>query len=126
MNPEVKALWITALRGGDYIQGHGKLAYRSEGEMKYCCLGVLCDLALKAGIVEQTGHGISGVLSFDHEISILPEVVAQWAGTEGVNPTVFVQDEKEYTLAELNDGVESTNVHPHTFTEIANMIEEKL
>ena len=45
MNPEVKKLWVEALRGGKYVQGKGKLHYISkDGQEKFCCLGVLCDL----------------------------------------------------------------------------------
>jgi hypothetical protein len=47
MNPELKQKWVTALRSGDYKQGQGKLRYRLEHqeEDRFCCLGVLCDVA---------------------------------------------------------------------------------
>lgn len=44
MNPEVKALWLNALRSGEYQQGTGKLKQTYGGDQRYCCLGVLCDL----------------------------------------------------------------------------------
>jgi len=46
MKLEVKKLWIEALRSGKYEQGRGAL--NKDG--KFCCLGVLCDLAVKAGV----------------------------------------------------------------------------
>ena len=43
MKKSVKKLWLTALRSGEYRQGHDVL--RANG--KFCCLGVLCDLYRK-------------------------------------------------------------------------------
>lgn len=37
--------WLAALRGSDYQQGQGYLHYSEDGTDKFCCLGVLCDLA---------------------------------------------------------------------------------
>ena len=47
MKPEIQAEWVAALRSGEYKQGTGVL--RSEAN-EFCCLGVLCDLAVKAGV----------------------------------------------------------------------------
>lgn len=41
MNPELKEKWVAALRSGIYEQGRGYLSR----ENKFCCLGVLCDVA---------------------------------------------------------------------------------
>ena len=49
MNPEIKAQWVAALRSGEYKQGRGQLRNTDD---EYCCLGVLCDLAVKAGVTE--------------------------------------------------------------------------
>lgn len=38
MTPELKALWIAALRSGDYKQGTGALR---NPDNTWCCLGVL-------------------------------------------------------------------------------------
>lgn len=43
--------WLTALRGGEYKQGRGRLRIPETDfngnvkEMTYCCLGVACDVA---------------------------------------------------------------------------------
>lgn len=42
MNLELIRKWVDALRSGKYEQG--RLALRSKDD-KYCCLGVLCDIA---------------------------------------------------------------------------------
>lgn len=41
MTPELKSLWIAALRSGKYEQTKSVLRDERNG---FCCLGVLCDL----------------------------------------------------------------------------------
>lgn len=123
MNPEIKAQWLTALRSGDYRQGQGSL--KRDG--KFCCLGVLCDLAVKAGIAAETHVTMIGATAFgtgpaDENSGTLPFVVQTWAGLPSNNPSfrynVLSADEYEYdSLAGLNDGGRS-------FAEIADLIEE--
>lgn len=129
LKPEIKAELITALRGEKYRQGHGRL--RTEDD-RYCCLGVLCDLAVQAG-VSQWHHGDPGSWSVDGFGDILPPSVARWAfipPTTGraQNPTVKVQDER-LTLADLNDGYPDSSGVPIdslTFGDIADVIDEQL
>jgi hypothetical protein len=47
----LKAEWVAALRSGEYRQGKNSLRCKSieNGQYEYCCLGVLCDLAVKHG-----------------------------------------------------------------------------
>ena len=43
---EEKKKWIEALESGDYIQTDGTLKGRDDsGVVKFCCLGVYCDVA---------------------------------------------------------------------------------
>jgi hypothetical protein len=44
MVPEIKAQWLEALRGGNYQQGKKVLRHGIDGEDRFCCLGVLCDI----------------------------------------------------------------------------------
>lgn len=121
MDPEVKQLWVAALRSGEYPQGKSKLR-SSKG---YCCLGVLCDLAERAGIItsevvttyddgtETYGYTVNDHQEVPyHEVSLLPLKVQDWAGIENCNPNVEVDDEefsKDHQLrswaplSELND-----------------------
>ena len=115
MNPEVKAKWLEALRSGEYEQGHGKLR---SGDDEYCCLGVLCDLAVKAGVVAEP------VLSENRNLyyydgfceAAHPQVVANWSGVIGLGD--FHDGERERTLAHINDEGAS-------FSEIADIIESE-
>lgn len=115
MNKDVKRQWVSALRSGEYEQGHGLL----EVGGKFCCLGVLCDLAVKAGLVERKYFDRSGGISFMDPNDPVdggpagrpPQVVLEWAGLDAVS---------EGRLIRLND------IERLPFKEIANFIEEKL
>lgn len=48
---EVREHWAAALESGDYAQAHGQLA-DGDGDGGFCCLGVACDLAVKAGVID--------------------------------------------------------------------------
>lgn len=89
MVPEVKAAWVAALRSGNYRQGNGTL--HNIGQNTYCCLGVLCDLAVKAGVAkEREGDGMfaSNVDSAMYHSGVLPKAVADWAGLSDCNPVL--------------------------------------
>lgn len=44
MNAKWKQKWVAALRSGHYLQGRGFLC-KSNGRVRWCPLGVLCDIA---------------------------------------------------------------------------------
>lgn len=116
MKAEIKAEWIAALRSGNYRQGYGGL--RSE-EDKFCCLGVLCDLAVKAGVL-----GEGRLNKFDHEYEYglegesvsLPLEVMEWSGINNMVGRIAPIG----SLIALNDG------HKLSFEHIAIVIEEEL
>jgi len=127
MNPEIKKQWIAALRSGLYTQGIGQLHYRKESGSDFCCLGVLCDLAKQAGVVQEfensddtTSHGTS--ISYEVEAApsgwrkttYLPVPVVKWAGLSDPNPKIPGE-----TLAGKND-------NGYSFEEIATAIERNL
>lgn len=138
MNTEIKKKWVTALRSGKYPQG-------SRGQLRkdiltdgvdvshFCCLGVLCDLAVEEGIIsdpefhEVDGTGYEYVYGdeADSSWSYLPRSVFTWAGLPSSNPRVTVQGEKNYSLSALNDGNLDTGKR-YTFDQIADLIEEQL
>lgn len=126
MNPEIKSQWVEALRSGEYAQAQTRLV-TSDG---YCCLGVLCDLAVKSGLDIKVTH-VDTVTQFAGEESILPMAVVEWAGLAvdgdsidmlyNQNPYLDVDFDGNHknTLAYLND-------HGMNFNGIANVIEEQL
>lgn len=127
MNADVKAEWVEALRSGEYEQGESFLR-RTNGE--FCCLGVLCELAVKHGVIpEPTLEPNASVYYYidesvqDSYDAWLPPKVKEWAGIEAdegrmPEPLPFKNDEKGTTnnLTGLND-------NGYTFAEIADIIE---
>lgn len=133
MNPEIKAQWVAALRSGEYQQTTGVLAKEtSDGSLEYCCLGVLCDLAVKAGkpISVDTHYSTSeqsDVQTYDGSMTVPPIYVQEWANLPDGNPTVpwSSNGRSGVMLAELNDGADY-GLPRHTFEQIADIIEEHL
>ena len=107
MNADVKALWVAALRSGDYTQA--KRYLRTDDG--HCCLGVLCEVAVAAGVyVPADWRGFT----------LLPDEVRGWAGLRtdsGENVTIGTH--RDY-LPEHND------IHGATFAQIADAIEAQL
>lgn len=83
MKPEIKQLWIEALESGKYQQGKGQLR-NANGE--YCCLGVLCELAAKEGVIEEgktkfNSLDIEGYTTYyDGTWHTISDKVRQWSG----------------------------------------------
>ncbi|HEY4832468.1 MAG TPA: hypothetical protein VIH61_07925, partial [Waddliaceae bacterium] len=49
MNKKIKKQWLKELRSGEWVQGRGKLM---DNQDRACCLGVLCDIAVREGIIK--------------------------------------------------------------------------
>lgn len=131
MNPEIKERWVARLESGEYSQDTEYLA-TGDG---YCCLGVLCEIAVEDGVVFKTvsesesEHAGKTIYSYTSKLdaqdsaeAVLPIAVMEWAGLEETNPGADVGiDGLEYWeyLSELNDE------YKKTFPEIATVIKEK-
>lgn len=122
MNRKVKEMWLTALRSGEFEQGTGRL--RSDDD-KFCCLGVLCELAHRAGVVH-AAHSDLGGWTYGDEYSggVLAGAVMEWAGLDYTNPSVPYKGALSWepttiSLASLND-------LGRPFGEIADTIEAHL
>jgi hypothetical protein len=102
MKTEVKALWLAALRSGEYAQGSQRLRHSDD---TFCCLGVLCDLAVKAGVIPEPERVELGSYEYGaHSNSaFLPDEVAQWADVDRFGQK-YDDTETSYDLAQMNDG----------------------
>ena len=84
LNENVK-LWVAALRSDEYKQGKSAL-HRTAGDGgpdMWCCLGVACDVYLKAGgtlKVKKRQRPRDPWASYDGETAFLPKVVLEWLG----------------------------------------------
>jgi hypothetical protein len=136
MRPEIKAAWLTALRSGEYEQGIGRLGMRDrDGQEKFCCLGVLCEVAIRSDQespirrVKEMMFGQEGknTYFYDGDTSHLPPRVTAWAWGNGkfrsalsYGDPVIEYEGQLVSLSELND-------QRHlSFNEIADVIEEQL
>ena len=117
MKPEIKQMWVDALRSGEFEQADGQL--RDDG--RYCCLGVLCELHRRytntgRWLATSTYQPAPRALGASAD---LPEGVQEWAGLESEDPVVRPKARNGRTLSELNDT-------PWSFKRIAKIIEERL
>jgi len=93
VKPEIAEIWALALESGLYEQGKGHLVlhHPSSGPPKYCCLGVLCDLANKAGVKTPFGAAQENALpglggwNFGTNGANLPDCVTEWAGMDSAS-----------------------------------------
>jgi hypothetical protein len=117
---EVKDKWLTALRSGEYKQGPGALRRGDE----FCCLGVLCDLAVKEGVVtvQDSTPSYTGPTQYAYGVNddaaYLPREVRDWADLPR-NPHITEDGGERLSLAYFNDVGQS-------FDAIAALIEEHL
>jgi hypothetical protein len=92
--------WVQALRSGKYAQGWYQL---KRDDDRFCCLGVACELAMKAGVIKR----------YEPSNGALPRSVRLWLGLKHENG--------DYGTASLaND-----NDHGKSFGDIADIIESE-
>lgn len=113
---EVYKLWVKALRSGKYKQAQGQLRDEDATESGwrgssdtftgFCCLGVLCDLAIKDGGMapwDMRGGPSSSAGS-------LQPKVMKWMGMDSymMNYLIELNDDEEKTFDEIADVIEET------------------
>jgi hypothetical protein len=137
-NKENIEAWVTALESGEYEQAESALK-RATG---YCCLGVACELAAKAGVINPASQGVVKNDDAWHytwgegndlrvEGAVLPGPVQEWLGVDEAAPfvTAVIEDywgedmdksprEIPVSLIDLNDD------HHFTFDQIAEAIRD--
>lgn len=106
MDEQIKTEWVKRLRSGDYKQGMGSL----NADNKFCCHGVLCEIAVENNIIEppvDIGHY---VMAYGEYSGMPPITVRRWARLGDFEVT---------QLAKLND-------KGWSFNEIADYIEKRI
>lgn len=139
MEAEKKEKWVTALRSGQYRQGRRALITVENGEVGYCCLGVLCDLAIKDGVKGVRIENAQVEVFYrdendepveddwvEHSDGDLPLAVQEWAGLDDNDPQVEVGVLSNIPISQVNDGSDDYRVEPHSFKQIADIIEQQL
>lgn len=107
---EVRKAWVKALRSGEYKQGRYSLCTLTPYN-RYCCLGVLAELAVQHGIVEKNNE------SYDGRSGFLSSTIMKWVGLR-TDSGEFTVSNKLNTLSILND-------NEFTFSAIADIIEQE-
>lgn len=117
MKKDVADLWVAALRSGKYKQGKTSLC--RDG--KYCCLGVLYEVAIQNDVKVKKKKDLDGGIVFNGDAAgISDDAIVEWAGWDKWNTygRFYYKDGREGTLAHLND------VNMLSFKEIADVIEK--
>jgi hypothetical protein len=114
MDKERLKEWIDALRSGEYVQGRGNLATQEGGVVRYCCLGVACEVAIKDGLDLESrwgrpiGNEVEEWVETDHkfydsEDLVLPPAVQDWLGIPGSTTVEVMLNGMEGSVIDLND-----------------------
>jgi hypothetical protein len=133
MNREIRDECVKRLRSGKYKQGMGHLRNRDN---EYCCLGVLCEIAVEKGIINMTVNEFSGYPLYGKDIktnSFLPREVREWADMRSENgrieslddlhPTTIGKIERD-TKYTSSTSLSILNDTGHSFDIIADVIEQ--
>lgn len=84
VNKENMRLVVAALRSGRYLQGRGRLKQIFKYSISYCCMGVMCEVAMEHGVVlDVTRHPLgnfSMFVIFDGSAAFLRRNVLDWLG----------------------------------------------
>ncbi len=112
MKKQWKDRWIKALLSGEYVQGKEALCTEGKKYDKFCCLGVLCDIAdpNKWG-VKKFPEGGSEVYWGRKDVTDLPPY--------SLLVDVGLSDKEVEKLASMND-------NGHEFEAIAKYIKKNL
>ncbi len=113
--------WTDALRSGEYLQGtRSLLKYnREEGDLRYCCLGVLCEvMGLESGQSKEVQ--VAYCFGTDKDVAFLPESLRDKSGLTGLgyfSPMNMPYLKGNHSLACAND-------HGVSFAEIADHLDK--
>jgi hypothetical protein len=115
----IQRAWVRALRSKKYKQTDGVLSKVENDEIVgHCCLGVLCQLALKNKVITRTSKTFeqdTECIVYGSECQRLPPKIQRWAGMRSKDGTL---EADQSSLAKLND-------EGMIFKEIADIIEKR-
>lgn len=115
MKQEIAFAWADKLDSGEYKQDKEQL----KTLLGFCCLGVLCDMYIKAhpGDLDARWTFMDKMFFCHNGNAILPSKVISWAGMRSTLGR-YTKDGKVSTLTKDNDTLGKT------FPEIAKIIRE--
>lgn len=103
MKPEVKTMFIKALRSGEFKQAKGQLRTNKDG---FCCLGLLCNLHAETHPNSQYNRSNPEVYGGKRDKP--PKQVLGWAGLNeyDVEDLIMMNDEEEKSFKQIANFVE--------------------
>lgn len=107
--------WVHALESGEFPQGKGSLRMGEE----YCCLGVLCELAARDGVIppaELVQPDGDSVYKYDDASGFPSQAVCEWVG---ITAYADVADQLVGTVPGQFKILAGMNDQGAVFTEIA-------
>lgn len=126
MKKDIVQKWVDALRSGDYRQTRGRLqrtvaksddVVYGSSEPGFCCLGVLCEIAVADGVIENLGPDSDGDIQYGA------------AGSRStVGPTIDIYDWLDETGGELGrlNLVSLNDDEGYSFEQIAEVLETEI
>lgn len=108
---KIRNKWVKALTSGKYKQGKSFLRKKRGETERFCCLGVLCELAVKAKVIPAPELKDQGIYEYiDYNQAGLPQEVKNWVGLSGEygeykvgTVTLAGKVLEDNSLASLND-----------------------
>ena len=127
MKEDIEKRWVEALESGKYKQGKDSLKIQNkDGSFSYCCLGVLCELAVEDGIIKPSSiPKNSFVWTYEDRSGVLPMKVMEWAGLDSCNPQVKDDIHVSLQHENLSLSVYNDNLN-YSFKQIAKLIRDHL
>lgn len=134
--PENIRAWVDALRSKKFDQTNGYLkVFFPDNKVRYCCLGVSCELALANGV--EMSYGVQAVSASDKLTGtkhgffggtrhVLPDQVARWMGLPSGNPIIMKvreQDLGDRVWCHTVSAVTANDSLHWTFDQIADCLE---
>lgn len=132
-NRENIALWVQALRSGEFEQGRSWLNLNN----RYCCLGVACEVAIRNGVELKTETDGGGVVHYSDGLNpttakVLPIKVREWLGLAVGSTDPYVRTARrlhdpQYGTITAGNSVQLTacnDIYKLDFATIATMIED--
>ncbi len=117
---EVIREWVRRLRSGDYLQGRSVLEkIREDGRSEFCCLGVLCRIAVEEGLISSKVLKVSPF----NAVPIVEYGVTETLEGNSKLPTVGVQEWSGVNYLKCCKYAHMNDSEHKTFNEIANEVE---
>jgi hypothetical protein len=119
MKKSVMKRWVAALRSGKYKRGTKYLKQQTNGKVKHCCLGVLCEVA-KVDWVERwdTERTCTYQDSDNGDYSGVPEYVQEFSGLKDCLGYFQDVSNRDRSISHMNDSGK------YSFNKIADIIEK--